>query len=145
MNPYFKQYQQNQATTASPEKILIMLYDGAVRFVRQAAKGIETGDTAQKCEGISRAMAIIVEFSNSLDREVGGQIADDLDALYYFMTRQLMDVRKSDDVEKLNVVEGLLVDLRETWMQAIEIKRREEAEAQPEAVSSEHKTLVAAG
>jgi flagellar protein FliS len=145
MNTYFNQYKQNQTKTASPEQILIMLYDGAIRFTRQAIEGVENAKPAQKLEGISRAMAIIVEFSSSLDRNIGGQIAEDLDALYFFMTRQLTEARKDNDVEKLRVVEGLLVDLRETWMQAVEIKRKEEAGTQAQAAPEGRKTLIAAG
>ena len=146
MNAYYNQYKQNQTQTASPEQILIMLYDGAIRFTHQAMEGIENDQPTQKLEGISRAMAIILEFSNSLDRKIGGQIAEDLDALYFFMTRQLTEARKDNDIEKLRVVEGLLTDLRETWMQAIEIKRKEEAGVQaPRPTMEGHRPLIAAG
>ena len=146
MNAYFNQYKQNQTQTASPEQILIMLYDGAIRFTRQAMEGIIDKKPVQKLEGISRAMAIILEFSNSLDRKIGGKIAEDLDALYFFMTRQLTEARKDNDIEKLRVVEGLLVDLRETWMQAIEIKRKEEAAMRPAQAAPEgRRPLIAAG
>ncbi|MBU1233932.1 MAG: flagellar export chaperone FliS, partial [Proteobacteria bacterium] len=89
MNPYMNQYQNNQIQTASPEKILIMLYDGAIRFTRQAMQAMDAGDKAVQGERISRAMAIVCEFSNTLDHEIGGEIAADLDALYSFMTREL--------------------------------------------------------
>jgi len=126
MNAYMNQYQQNQINTASPETILIMLYDGAVRFARQAMHGIDEDDTVKRREGISRCMAIITEFSNTLDHEIGGEIADNLDALYHFMIRELVQVNLHNDLEKLKVVEGLLVDLRQTWVQAIEINRKEQ-------------------
>jgi len=146
MNAYFNQYKQNQTRTASPEQLLIMLYDAAIRFTHQAMEGIENNQPSRKLEGISRTMAIIVELSGTLDHEIGGRIAEDLDALYFFMNRQLTEARKDNDVEKLRVVEGLLVDLRETWMQAIEIKRKEEAGAQQAQAAPEgRKTLIAAG
>lgn len=131
MNAYTQQYQQNQILSASPEQILVMLYDGAIRFTRQAKMGIESGNVAQSAEGISRAMAIITEFANTLDHEIGGEIATELDALYSFMIRELTQANLKNDISKLEVVEGLLIDLRGTWAEAIEIVRTEKAE-QPE-------------
>jgi flagellar protein FliS len=118
-----QQYQQNLINTATPEQILLMLYDGAIRFTRQAMMAAENGNQVQKLERISKALAIIVEFSNTLDHEIGGQIAADLDGLYQFMIRELNAARKDETGEKLKTVEGLLVGLRETWGQAVDINR----------------------
>ncbi len=126
MNTYnVNQYQQNQVSTASPEQILLMLYDGAIRFTRQAIKGIEGSNHALKGYGISKALAIIVEFSNSLDHEIGGQIAEDLDGLYHFMMRELSNANLHNDVEKLANVEKLLMDLRQTWGEAVAINKKD--------------------
>lgn len=122
-NQYQKQYQQNQIFTASKEQILLMLYDGAIRFTRQAIMASEAGNQVQKLERISKALAIIVEFSNTLDHEVGGQIAADLDGLYQFMIRELGTARRDDTGKSLKTVEGLLIDLRDTWAQAIDINK----------------------
>lgn len=127
MNAYTQQYQQNQILSASPEKILVMLYDGAIRFTRQAMIGIEDGRPSVKAVGISRAMAIITEFANTLDHEIGGEIAANLDGLYSFMIQELTQANLNDDIEKLKVVERLLNDLRQTWVEAIEIARKEAA------------------
>ena len=128
MNSYnVNQYRQNQISTASPEQILLMLYDGAIRFVRIAIDGIETKKPAEKCRGISKATAIITEFSNSLNHEIGGKIAEDLDALYSFMIRELSSALLNNDTDKLRTVETLLVDLRETWEEAIELQKKEMA------------------
>lgn len=130
MNAYsMNQYQQNQIATASPERILIMLYDGAIRFTRLAINGIREGNGQQKRHGIAKAMAIVTEFSNSLNHEIGGKIAEDLDALYDFMIRSLVAANLTDDVDKLADVERLLVDLRQTWAEAVEISRKELAAA----------------
>lgn len=142
MNAYMNQYQQNQIDTASREQILIMLYDGAIRFTRQAREAMDSGDDKTKMEKISRAMAIVTEFSNTLDREVGGEIADNLDALYQFMIRELTSANLQNDPEKLEVVIGLLTDLRETWMQAIEIARQEQKPKSPVA-NGDHAPLRA--
>jgi flagellin-specific chaperone FliS len=78
--------------------------------------------------GISKTLAIITEFSNTLNHEIGGEIAEDLDALYGFMIRELSMANIKQSKEKLLVVEKLLTDLRATWGEAVDINRREKAE-----------------
>jgi flagellar protein FliS len=143
MNAYTQQYQQNQILSATPEQILIMLYDGAIRFTRQAVAGIEEGDRLKKLEGTRRAMAIITEFANTLDHEVGGEIAENLDALYAFMTRELTQANLSSDIERYRVVEDLLVGLRSTWVEAIEIKRSEANSSEQEQRNSAYASQAA--
>jgi len=121
-----QQYQQNLIYTATPEQLLLMLYDGAIRFTRQAMMAAENGNQVQKLERISKTLAIIIEFSNTLNHDIGGQIAADLDGLYQFMIRELNAARKDETGEKLKTVERLLVDLRETWGQAVDINRQQQ-------------------
>jgi len=126
MNRYkLNQYQENQISTASPENILLMLYDGAIRFTRRAIAGIDENQPDLKLSGISKAMAIIAEFSNSLNHEIGGKIAEDLDGLYDYMIRQLTEANLKNDRKKLKIVEKLLLDLRQTWGEAIELHKKE--------------------
>jgi flagellar protein FliS len=125
MNAYMNQYQQNQIMTASQEQILIMLYDGAIKFCRQAIAAGEAGNVAEKLGRISKVFAIVTEFSNSLNHEIGGDIAADLDGLYHFMLRELNKARTDTTGEYLRTVEKLLVDLRLTWGEAVEINRKE--------------------
>lgn len=125
MNAYVNQYQNNQILNASPEQILIMLYDGSIRFCRQAIHAMEAQNRVVQAEKISRAMAIVSEFSNTLNHEVGGEIATDLDALYAFMLRELTNANVKNDRKALETVEGLLIDLRDTWVEAIEINHRD--------------------
>ena len=141
MNGYVKQYQNNQILNASPEMILIMLYDGAIRFCRQAMQAMDSGDKLVMSEKISRTMAIVCEFANSLDHEVGGEIATDLDALYAFMSRELIKANLNKERQPLETVEKLLVDLRGTWVEAIEVNRRN---TRPEVVLGDNSKFVAA-
>lgn len=142
MNPYMNQYQQTQVNTASPEQLLVMLYDGAIRFTRQAHEAMLAGERVKKLESISRAMAIITEFANTLDHEIGGEIAANLDALYNYMIRELTNANLKNDPEPLTVVENLLVDLRETWVQAIEINRNDaEGMAKEQEPPADYKPL----
>lgn len=137
-NSYSNQYRNNQILTASQEQILLLLYDGAIRFCRQAIVACEAGDHQEKLGRINKTYAIIDEFSNSLNHDIGGDIALDLERLYDFMMRQLGDARREDSCEKLKVVENLLVDLRATWGEAVEINKKEQGviaqqrEAEPE-------------
>ncbi len=125
MNSYSNQYQQNQILTASQEQLLLMLYDGAIKFCRQAIAAFTKGDETEKLGRISKVFAIVTEFSNSLNHEIGGDIAADLDGLYHFMLRELNKARTSTNDENLRNVERLLVDLRLTWGEAVEINKKE--------------------
>jgi flagellar protein FliS len=104
-----------------------MLYDGAIKFCRQAIAANDNGNASEKLGKISRAFAIITEFSNSLNHEIGGEIAADLDALYHFMLSELNKARTDTTGEHLENVQKLLVDLRLTWGEAVEINRKEQA------------------
>lgn len=122
MNAY-SQYHYNQVLSANPEQILLLLYDGAIRFTRQAIYGLEEENLTLFHHGIKKSIAIITEFSNSLDHTIGGEIAENLDALYNFMIRELTLTNLHKDIEKLRVVDRLLVDLRATWEEAVEINK----------------------
>ncbi len=125
MNAYMNQYQNNQILTASPEQVLIILYDGAIRFVRQAQQAIEEKNVPARTRSIGKAVAIITEFSNTLDYEIGGEIAVDLGRLYDFMVRELAAANARGDAEKLKPVENILLELREAWVEAAKIYARE--------------------
>lgn len=151
MNPYMNQYQQNQVMTASQEQILLMLYDGAIKFCRQAIAASEAGNIAEKLGRIAKTFAIITEFSNSLNHEIGGDIAADLDGLYHFMLGELGKARKDTSGAHLRTVEQLLVDLRLTWGEAVEINRKElgmlvkQHQDNEQDQHAQHRRLSAAG
>lgn len=127
MNAYTNQYQQNQIYTASQEQILLMLYDGAIRFCRQAIEASESGDVPYKLGRIAKVFAIVTEFSNSLKHDIGGKIAEDLDGLYHFMLKELGKARTDTTGKHLKNVEQLLVDLRQTWAEAVQVNQKEQA------------------
>lgn len=134
MNTYqVNQYQENQISTASPERILLMLYDGAIRFNRKAIMALDNDDPGGMGYGIKKTLAIVSELSNSLDHQVGGQIAEDLDALYHFMIRELTTANLRKERQRLENVDKLLVDMRATWSEAIEINKQEQSAARPAA------------
>jgi flagellar protein FliS len=137
MNNPYQNYFANQIQTASPEQVLIMLYDGAVRFLREGRAAMEAGDRAGKLEKISRVVAILTELSNTLDFEKGGEVAENLDGLYWYMTRELTRANARDEAEALNVSENILLELREGWVQAIENMRPESEKPAAEPAEKE--------
>ncbi len=148
MNAYINHYQQNQVQTASPEQILIQLYEGCIRFLKQAQNAMETGNRIKKLEKVSRGMAIITELSNTLDFEAGGEIAEDLDALYAFMTRELTRSNTENDPQALQTVINIMSELHEGWVQAVENAKIErdtrDAETAYDGPGQEYRSLSAA-
>ena len=147
MNNPYQNYFANQVQTASPEQVLIMLYDGAIRFLREARAAIEDGDRVGMLQKKSRVVAILTELSNTLDFEKGGEIAENLDGLYWYMIRELTKANTDDGSEAINVSENILLELRDGWVQAIEKNRpetEERASADAETPAPPKKRLNAA-
>lgn len=125
MNAYSKNYLQNQISAASKEQLLIMFYDGAIRFTARARMAIERGDIQDRNYCIKKANAVIAELEATLDHSIGGKIAEDLDALYVYMLNELNVATIKNSIDPLLRVEKMLSDLRDTWSEAIEKVRNE--------------------
>lgn len=123
MNPYQNTYLQNQVQNASAEQILIMLYDGAIRFLRQATLAVDEDKKFVRIEKIGRTVAILTELSNTLDFEKGGEFALNMDSLYWYMIREVSRANAQNDAAPMRLVEKMLVELRDSWAQAIESNR----------------------
>lgn len=121
-NPY-SQYQKTQVTTASREKVLLMLYEGAIRFTKHAHAAMKQKKIAEKGKYVSKATAIISELMATLDFKAGGQLAVDLENLYVFMIDKLIEGNIKNDPECLAHVEKLLLTLYEAWKDVIENPR----------------------
>lgn len=127
-NPYAKQaaqYKKNQIETASPEEILIMLYDGAIRFLLVAKKAHEEKDLEKYHNHLIKAQHIILEFMNTLDMEVGGEIALNLYRLYEYLHHRLVQANIKKDVAMIDEVVDHLRGLKTTWEEAIHIAKQE--------------------
>ena len=127
MNPYLKQYQTSQIQTASPEKILIMLYDGAIQFLNKAKKELENKNIQEVHNNIIGAQKIVAEFMNTLDMEIGGATAVNLYNLYEYMHFRLVQANMKKDVAMIDEVLVHLKDLKSTWEEAIRIANREKS------------------
>lgn len=113
-------YQTVQVTTTDRGRLLLMMYEGALKFLRQAKSGLETGDMAKFCRFLSKSQAIIAELMNTLDHDKGGQIAKDLDRLYDFMLFYLTEANLHRDAERIAKVIGLLETVYAAYKQIIE-------------------------
>ena len=120
MKTPYQTYQRNQVTTASREKILLMLYEGAIRFTKQAKKALEDGDIASKGRYVSRATAIISELMATLDFKRANDLAGDLENLYIYMIDKLIEGNVENKLEAFETVEGLLKTLYQAWKEVIE-------------------------
>ena len=111
-------YRSIEAQSRSPIELVVMLYDGALRFVGEAQAAAARNDVPARGEAISRAIAIVSELQNTLQVDEGGDIARELDRLYSYINRRLLDVSAKRDFKALDEVQKLLATLREGWSQA---------------------------
>lgn len=101
--------------TATPHRLILLLLDGALEKVRIAERAIEHGNIAAKGKTISWAISIIDGLRASLNLELGGAIAANLDQLYDYMTRTLVSANLHSDKSQLEEVERLLREIRSAW------------------------------
>ncbi|MEZ4749701.1 MAG: flagellar export chaperone FliS [Bdellovibrionota bacterium] len=112
-------YRTTQATTASRGTLLIMMYEGAVRFIKLAIAANEQKNHEEKLEKIKRARAIIQELQRTLDYEKGGSIAFQLDRLYGFVNNRLMRGSIEKDSKALQEAIDVLQELLGGWREAV--------------------------
>jgi flagellar secretion chaperone FliS len=108
-------YQQTAIATQSKGRLIVMLYDGAVKFLKLAIKELEAENYAAKGQYINRAQDIINELNAVLDMEAGGEIAENLRKLYLFMGRHLNQANVKRDPQMIREVIGLLEELNQGW------------------------------
>ena len=118
MNPYASPaaYRESSVLTASPEQLVVMLYDGAGRFLRQAEAALSEGAVDHAHDRLNRGEAIIDELLATLDMDQG-TIAERLQAIYVYCKRCLMEARRERDATKVRLVVRLLGELRDAWAQ----------------------------
>jgi flagellar secretion chaperone FliS len=116
MNPYARPqaYREASVMTASPEQLVVMLYDGAGRFLRQAEGSMVEGSWLQASERLTRAEAIIDELLATLDMDAG-EIAERLQAIYVFCKTRLIEARIERDPVRVDQVARLMAELRSAW------------------------------
>jgi flagellar secretion chaperone FliS len=109
-------YQQQSIMTAPPERLVVMLYDGAIRFFFQAAAAFREDARATAFERLERGEAIVDHLLATLDMSAG-EVAERLQGVYVFCKRLLLEARLERDAEKVDLVRSYLSELREAWAQ----------------------------
>lgn len=116
----YQKYKTTSVQSASREKILLMLYEGAIKFTKLAIKAAEEKKIADRGMNIGRAFDIIMELNNTLDHKVGGDVANQLEQLYMFMMEQYTKANITGNPEPLKENLKLLNTLYDGWVQAVE-------------------------
>lgn len=132
MNNPYKQYQENAILTASPEDLTLMLYNGAIKFLKQAKTNIQNKELDKAHNNIMRAEDIIIELMSTLDMKY--EISNNLYSLYDFMYNWLvqanMQKTKKEGMSKIDDVIGLLEDLKNTWAQAKKLAKKQQEKSE---------------
>ncbi|MBC3870269.1 flagellar export chaperone FliS [Undibacterium oligocarboniphilum] len=116
VNAYQKIGVETGVLAASPHKLIVMLFEGAIVAIVNARQQMENGDIPNKGRSISKAISIIENgLRASLNKQVGGEIAINLDNLYEYMSRQLLLANLNNDENTLADVQKLLADLKDAW------------------------------
>ena len=121
-NPYGKVH-ENAILTASREELVLMLYEGALKFCNQAIAAVEKKEVEKANELIIRVQDIVREFQLKLDHQY--EISGNFNSLYDYMYRRLVDANFSKDVEILCEVRDLLREFRDMWKEAMKAARQQ--------------------
>lgn len=115
-NNSLSRYRESQITSTSPEKTILMLYDGAIRFLGSAMKELEENNNMpEKSRLVEKTVKIIDHLQSCLDQEKGGEIARNLDGLYDYMSIKLTEANLGNDIPKMEQVMNLLLTIRDGW------------------------------
>ena len=117
-------YKETQITTTDPGTVLLLLYQGAIDALNRAAGFMAAGNMADKGKHILKANDIINQFIASLDFEVGGELAHNLDGLYRFMLEQILFANAHNEAKPLTTVVSLLTTLKSGWDEAVALQRK---------------------
>ena len=108
-------YQDAAVTTQSKGRLIVLLYDGAIKFMKLAIRDLETGNYEAKGRYINRAQDIINELNAVLDTDAGGEITTNLRKLYCFMSTRLSQANIKRDPQIIREVITLMEELNQSW------------------------------
>ncbi|HUU55669.1 MAG TPA: flagellar export chaperone FliS [Armatimonadota bacterium] len=120
MNPQrlLSRYQESRILNASREQLLLLTYDGLLRFLGRARRGIEAHDYEEKHVGFSRAEAIILELHRTLDFSAASELAGNLARIYSYLLEELAHADSGDDEARVQGVIEAVTELRNAWAEA---------------------------
>ena len=130
INAYRKGNVKQDVASADPHKLTLMLLQGALDRIAYAKGAMERKDLIVKADYISKTSAILMHLRDTLDLEAGGDVADNLQALYNYMIERLNDAHINNDLNILDEVSSLLAPIRDAWVQIPEEAKQEAYEIQ---------------
>jgi len=108
-------YRQQEILTASPKRLVVIIYDLLLASLRRARMAIAAGKVADRAEALSKANAAVMELLVSTDVERGGDLAQQLRALYAFFFKELLELGRRPDVERIDKVIAMVNQLRDAF------------------------------
>ena len=121
-NKYIKQYQTNNITTATPEKLMIMLFDGAIQFLQKAKNAIEEKNLLERSQNIESARKILRELMRTIDLENGNDVSKRLFRLYNKLAMKLIKANVTKNISLIDEVIEDMTNIRWGFQKAIEIQ-----------------------
>ena len=122
-NPY-QAYQTNTVTTASPGELTLMLYNGCLKFIKAARVAMESKQIQARHENLLKAQNIISELRITLNMDMA--ISQNMMAMYDYINSRLIEANTKNDPVMLDEAEGLVLEFRDTWKQAIRLNRQKQ-------------------
>ena len=116
---FHNEYRHNEVATSSQGKLIIMMYEGALKFVTLAIEGIDNQDLSKKGKYINKTHDIVNELSCALDMKKGGEVAQKLESLYQFILHQLTLANIKSDRKALESIINVLTPLMEAWKELL--------------------------
>ena len=117
LNAYQTNQNRNRAESASPYRLVQMMYENLLDSLAKARGGVEREDARVRGENIGRAMDILNALRSALDHSAGQEISTNLDNLYQYCNQCLMEVTQYDDLDKLDEVVDIILSIKDTWDQ----------------------------
>ena len=135
---YHDQYRKNQISTSSQGRLILMMYEGAIKFTSLAVESMAKGDVANQGKFIQKAHDIVNELSLALDFKKGGDVVPRLESLYQFALSQLTLANIKSDKKPLQAVLNILTPLLEAWTQLYDASTNtgQDEAAQPKNITS---------
>lgn len=123
VNDPYGQYKQSSIMTASPQELILMLYNGALKFIGLSKIHIEKRDVSKANESILRAQDIIQELNITLNMDY--EVSSGLRSLYTYILETLISANIYKDIKYLDEAAGMVTQLRDTWKEAVKISKTE--------------------
>ncbi len=129
MSNGYSKYKKTSIESASKEKILLMLYEGAIRFIKQAKEANANKDVKVRGEMIGRAYDIIMELASSLDFKINSSVATNLEQLYIYIMEELTRANITGQEKHLDNSLKILNILYDGWVKAVESIKKKESQS----------------